>query len=73
MFTCAVPPSIYPPEDEIHILNATQSVSLSCFASGYPRPQIRWQKNGNDISNDTHMRYVLCVLKSGECFLHNGI
>jgi hypothetical protein len=56
-----VPPSIYPPEDEIHVLNATQTVSLGCFASGYPRPQIHWQKDGKDVSNHTHMRYVLCV------------
>ncbi|XP_069698018.1 hemicentin-1-like isoform X2 [Periplaneta americana] len=50
-----VPPSIYPAEDEIHIVNATQSVSLNCFGSGYPQPEINWQRNGMDIVNDTNV------------------
>jgi hypothetical protein len=62
LFVClSVPPSIYPPEDEIHVVSASQSESLSCLVSGYPQPEIQWHRNGMRVSNDKHIRYVLCV------------
>ncbi|KAJ9576473.1 hypothetical protein L9F63_006686 [Diploptera punctata] len=50
-----VPPSIYPAQDEIHVVNVSQSVSLNCFVSGYPTPFIVWQRNGKEITEDSHI------------------
>jgi hypothetical protein len=63
LFVClSVPPSIYPPGDEIRIVSANQSESLSCFVSGYPPPRIQWHRNGVHVSSDKRVRYVLCML-----------
>jgi len=61
----SVPPSIYPPEDEIHIVSANQSQSLSCLVSGYPTPWIQWQRDGVHVNSDTHIRYGLRVSIEG--------
>jgi hypothetical protein len=61
----SVPPSIYPPEDEIHIVSAYQSQSLSCLVSGYPTPRIQWHRDGIHVNSDTHIRYGLRVSIEG--------
>ena len=73
LFVClSVPPSIYPPEDEIHIVSANQSQSLSCLVSGYPTPRIQWHRDGVHIDSDTHLRYGLRVSIEG-FFVSAGI
>ena len=61
----SVPPSIYPAEDEIHIVSANQSQSLSCLVSGYPTPWIQWHRDGVHVNSDTHIRYGLRVSIEG--------
>jgi len=66
LFVClSVPPSIYPPEDEIHIVSANQSQSLSCLVSGYPTPWIQWHRDGVHVDSDMHLRYGLRVSIEG--------
>lgn len=66
LFVClSVPPSIYPPEDEIHIVSVNQSQSLNCLVSGYPTPQIQWHRDGIQINSDTNLRYGLRVSMEG--------
>ncbi|XP_076053538.1 hemicentin-1-like, partial [Oratosquilla oratoria] len=48
------PPVILPPGDEVLSVSAGEDLKLPCEASGYPEPEVRWDKDQWDISNDLH-------------------
>ena len=53
----SVPPSISNSENQLTV-NEGESIRLSCEATGNPRPQIRWSKNGVRV-DEFHSRYLV--------------
>ena len=53
------PTVLYPPMDEMYIVNQSNSLVLTCNTSGIPFPFLIWKKEGTELSSDPSGRITL--------------
>ncbi|XP_012942941.1 hemicentin-1 [Aplysia californica] len=51
------PPEIYPSQSSFTVLQ-NRTIVLPCQASGRPRPRIRWEKDGQEITTSSNYRHA---------------
>ena len=52
VFPSSVPPKIEDASQEM-MINISEPAILVCLITGYPRPSITWEKDGEDFSTDS--------------------